>query len=117
MMRRDPFSAAERFVPAGSVLPEDFDAVGIERSHVFCNEGVVTLFNMPSGTSLGQHKHTVNHDSALLMGRVVLTAPRLRIELRAPWHGTLLAYTDHKVEAIEASVWACLWTKPPVIVK
>lgn len=116
-MRRDPFAAKEVFVPAGSVLPEDFEAVGIERTHVFCNEGVVTLFNMPPGTVIGQHQHTVNHDSALLMGRVILTAPRLRIELNAPWTGTLLAYTDHKVEAVEAAVWACIWTKQPVIVK
>ena len=106
----------EVFLPAGKPLPKTLEEVGVEVTHHMVGDGYVKLTAIPAGQGLVQHRHRVNHESSLLIGKAVLeimTRPNpVKIEIHAPWHGTLLAHTHHQVTAVTPCLWACIWDNP-----
>ena len=116
MKPRNSFTATETFIPRGKPIAEQLAEHDCKESNYFLDKGYAKVYQLSAGKTLGQHKHKVNHHSALLLGRVVLECmvrdKPVRIELVAPWQGTLMAHTEHRVTAITEALWACLWDNP-----
>jgi len=102
----------ETFIPVGASLPEDIESHGVEMTHLFAGEGYAKVFNMPAGTTIGQHAHRVNHFATLMLGRVVVKCDGVSKEYLAPATIMIRSYARHEIKAITESVWACLWRNP-----
>ena len=108
MTRVDPFTATETFVPAGSEFRDDF---GVITEEFFVGDGYARLCRMPQGAAITEPRHKVNYSGALLIGRVILEVNGYRIELNAPWVGTLLAASEYRVVAADRSLWSFMWER------
>ena len=106
---KDSFSRAEVLIPRGTPVPEQLAAHGVDVSHHFAGKGYTKVFNMPAGTTIGQHRHKSNHAGALLLGRANLHYEGRVIELIAPTNVLIIAHKEHAVEALTDVLWACIW--------
>lgn len=84
-------------------------AHGVEEFPFFVGDGYTKLFKVPAGRVIGQHVHKIGHYSVLLIGHVRLRFGDQVRELRAPATAWLPENTEHSIEALSDSLWACNW--------
>jgi len=90
-------------------LQADMAALGIEEHSFHVGKGFTKLFQMPAGTTIGQHAHDTAHDSVLLIGRVIVRRGGHEIEMQAPAVVPMPAHLPHSIEALTPALWACNW--------
>ena len=98
-----PYDPAGPWITDPALIAQEF---GIE--HRF-DDGLYTkVIRMRQHSVVLQHSHPFDHDSELVSGRVALTADGVLKILQAPWRGVLAAGVQHRIEALEDSVWHCI---------
>lgn len=90
-------------------IAQALEAHGIEEHSFHVGQGFSKLFKMPAGSIIGQHSHTISHDSILLIGRAIVKRNGLRIEVSAPAVVHMPAHIAHEIEAVTPVLWACNW--------
>lgn len=88
---------------------QDLAGFGVQVTHHFAGGTYVKESHIPKGIILGQHSHDHDHLSSLSKGKVIVTEDGVPRVVRAPAVMTIKAGVQHMVEALEDSVWLCIW--------
>lgn len=84
-------------------------ALGIAVTHHWAGGCYCKETRIPAGMALEQHAHEHSHLSVLTAGRVQLETGRMSRFIAAPAVLTIAAGHAHRVVALEASTWLCIW--------
>jgi len=101
------FAATEVFVPRGTKLP--FDEHGVQVLHAFAGEGVATIFQLPAGKMIRQHRHKIPHHATLLLGHAVVEVQGFRRSMISPQTMRIAENETHEITAVTDCVWVCIW--------
>lgn len=93
-------------------LAAQMEQHGVQETPFFIGDGFAKLFSMPAGKVIGQHSHSIAHESVLILGRVRVNCGGSISEYMAPATVHMPAHVAHEIESVTPTLWACVWPNP-----